>query len=244
MADTALLEIGLSDQRLHALSSKRIFFGHQSVGDNIIQRLRDSLAADSRLGFRIVNSRNPETVSGPAFIDAYIGENANPQSKNSDFLAIVNRGFDGIAMFKYCYVDIGEATSVRQMFHDYEATIDAVRRQNPLVRIVHVTVPLTTVIPSPKAWLKSLLGRNTAQRDNIKRNLYNTLLREAYPKEPIFDLATLESTHANGSRSFFKYGGEHIYTLTSEYTDDGGHLNQTGSRLAAKLLIEVLANVR
>ena len=62
----------------------------------------------------------------------------------------MDQGFTGIAMFKYCYVDIGETTDVRKMFNAYRGTIEEVRRSHPSVRIVHMTVPLTTVDSSPK----------------------------------------------------------------------------------------------
>ena len=201
------------------------------------------MAADPNLKLNIVRSRALKAVSAPAFVESPIGQNTDPKSKNADFLSIVNTGFTGIAMFKYCYIDIGESTDVTLMFREYQATIDAVLRRNPNARIVHVTVPLTTVSYSLKTKLKNLLGRNTAHHDNIKRNRYNAVLRQAFADEPIFDLAKVESTHADGSRSFFVSGGEPVYTLAPEYTDDGGHLNALGRQLAARHLIEVLASV-
>jgi hypothetical protein len=232
-----------TDQQIQTLSTQKVFFGHQSVGDNIIQGIEDIMASDPRLKLNIVNSRNPEAVPDPAFVATHIGQNTDPQSKNADFIAIMNQGFAGIAMFKYCYIDIGEATDVQQMFNAYQATIEDVRRNHPGVRIVHITVPLTTVTSQAKAWIKSMLGQNTAQDDNIKRNHFNSLLIEAYGKEPVFDLAAAESTHRDGSRSYFKSGDETIYTLAPEYTTDGGHLNEAGRSIAAERLLQVLASL-
>jgi lysophospholipase L1-like esterase len=177
-------------------------------------------------------------------VESHIGQNTDPQSKNADFLNVINQGFTGIAMFKYCYVDIGGTTDIQQMFKAYQATIDEVRRNHPGVRIVHITVPLTTVDSSAKAWLKGVLGRNTAQDDNLKRNHFNALLRQTYGQEPIFDLAEVESTHSDGSRSYFKNGNEIIYTLAAEYTTDGGHFNQAGRQRAAGQLLQVLAKLQ
>ena len=234
----------LSDQQLRTLARQKVFFGHQSVGENIIQGIREVMASDPQLKLNIVESRNPETVSGPAFVEAHVGQNTDPQSKNADFLKIVNQGFAGIAMLKYCYIDIGETTDVPRMFAAYQETINEIRLNHPGVRIVHVTVPLTTVGSPAKAWVKSMLGRNTAQDDNIKRNRFNFLLVQAYGNEPIFDLAAVESTHADGSRSYFTSGNEKIYTLAPEYTDDGGHLNKAGRRAAAEHLLQVLASLQ
>lgn len=237
-------EKSLTDQQIQTLLSEKIFFGHQSVGDNIVQGIREIAESDARLKLNLIASRNPETASEPALIETHIGRNTDPQSKNADFLAIMNQGFQGIALFKYCYVDIGEKTDVQQMFSAYQAMIEQIRKDHPAVRIVHITVPLMTVDSSPKAWLKNILGRNTVQEDNIKRNRFNALLRHAYEKEPIFDLAEVESTRSDGSRSYFKRADETVYTLAPEYTTDGGHLNEVGRRNAAQRLLEVLTSVR
>jgi len=233
----------LTDEQIQTLAQQRIFLGHQSVGDNLVQGIRDIMATDGRLHLNIIQSRNPEAVSSPAFVEAHVGQNTQPASKNSDFLAILSGGFEGIAMLKYCYVDINEKTEVQQMFDAYQATVETVRRNHPAIRIVHVTVPLTTVESGAKAWLKGVLGRNTAQMDNIKRNHFNQLLLRTYSQEPIFDLARVESTRSDGSRSSFNANDEVVYTLAPEYTTDGGHLNQKGRDLAAERLLEVLASV-
>jgi lysophospholipase L1-like esterase len=237
-------EQSLTDRQIQPLLREKILFGHQSVGDNIVQGIRDLAKSDARVKLNIVASRNPESVSEPAFIETYIGRNTDPQSKNAEFLAILSAGFHGIALFKYCYVDIGATTDVQELFNSYQSTINQIRSDQPGVRIVHVTVPLTTVESSPKAWLKGILGKNTSQEDNFKRNRFNALLRQAYAKEPIFDLAEVESTRSDGSRSCFMRGDETVYTLAPEYTTDGGHLNETGRRNAAERLLKVLADVR
>ncbi len=81
----------LTDQQIRSLASKRIFFGHQSVGDNILQGIRDLKASDPRLTLNLVSSADPETISGPAFIETHIGVNRNPDSKNDAFYAICRK---------------------------------------------------------------------------------------------------------------------------------------------------------
>jgi lysophospholipase L1-like esterase len=98
------------------------------------------------------------------------------------------------------------------------------------------------VEPPAKAWIKRLLGKATRQEVNVKRNEFNDLMRQTYAGiDPIFDLAEVESTHGNGSRSYFMQGDEKIYTLAPEFTTDGGHLNEVGRRMAAERLLLVLA---
>jgi len=49
--------------------------------------------------------------------------------------------------------------------------------------------------------------------------------------------------HSDSSRSYFTRDGEKIYALTSEFTTDGGHLNEAGRQAAAELLLQLLAKL-
>jgi len=105
-------------------------------------------------------------------------------------------------------------------------------------------VPLTNLEPTTKAWIKGLLGRTTAQDVNVKRNEFNSLLRNTYLGiDPIFDLAQVESTHPDGTREYFTRDGKAIYTLAPEFTTDGGHLNEFGRQSAAEALLQILAKL-
>lgn len=239
--------VTLSNAQVSSLETKKVFFGHQSVGADIIQGIKDVMAEDSRLKLKIVDSADPELVPGPAFVESPIGENRKPQSKNEAFATILEKGMGtqgGIAMYKYCYVDIDVSTDVQQMFARYREGISALKLKYPLLKVVHITVPLTTVEQDTKFRIKTLLGRTTTADINAKRNEFNRLLRQAYTgTDPIFDLAEVESTHPDGSRSYLMRGKETIYTLAPEFTTDGGHLNEVGRRAAAGQLLLVLANL-
>jgi hypothetical protein len=227
---------------------KRVFFGHQSVGKDIIDGIRDLVKADPRIKLNIVKSAVPETVSGPAFIESEIGENGHPEKKIQEFERIMGKGMGeqgGIAMHKYCYVDFDSSTNVRQLFEQYRKTVDALKAKYRSLTIIHITVPLTTVEPALKASIKRLLGRTTARDINVRRNQFNNLLLEEYKGiDPIFDLAEVESTNSDGSRSFFERDHRKIYTLSREYTADGGHLNELGRKKAAARLLVVLSHLK
>lgn len=217
----------LNDSQVHALLSQKIFFGHKSVGGNIVQGIHNLVAADTRLQLYMVSSDQPASVPRPAFIDSMIGENGDPASKDQAFAAIVNNGFggqDGVALYKYCYADITSSSDVQHIFQNYRATLDALKETYPRLKLVPVTVPLTT---------------DASQA----RHEFNNLLRQTYAGTPIFDLAEVESTHADGSRSYQVINGEIIYTLAAEYSSDGGHLNDIGRQAAAKRLLVTLANL-
>lgn len=239
---TATMSAGaLSDEQTRHLAAQTIFFGHQSVGDNIVQGIRDLMASDPRLRLNLITSPHPAGPIGPAFVESHIGENTHPRSKNKAFQNIMDEQRAGIAMMKYCYVDIGPETDVTRMFAEYSDLISQARAKYPKLKIIHITVPLTTVESTEKAWLKHALGRPTARADNLKRNQFNQLLRKEFESEGIFDLAQVESTHADGSREYFIEGGMKVYSLAPEYTSDGGHLNEIGRRLAAQQLLITLS---
>ncbi len=80
--------------------------------------------------------------------------------------------------------------------------------------------------------------------DNIARNDFNKLLFEEFiGKEPLFDIAGIESTGYDGKRSAFKKAGKSFYSLAPEYTQDGGHLNETGRKRVAEQLLIFLAGM-
>lgn len=244
---TILNRVRLSDERVANLETEKIFFGHQSVGDNIVEGIQDIMAEDSRLRLNVVNSAHPEQVAGPALVESHIGQNEDPQSKNEAFAAIVENGMGsqgGIAMYKYCYIDFNASTNVPQLFEAYRQEIAMLRSKYPLLKIVHITAPLTTVEPAMKAWLEAKLGRPSAWDFNAKRNAFGNLMRQTYAAtDPIFDLAEVESTHPDGSRSYVMRGKERIYTLAPEFTEDGGHLNKAGRRAVAEQLLLVLSRL-
>ena len=235
----------LSDQQIASITGKKTFFGHQSVGNNVVQGIRDLMRSDPRLKINIVKSADPQAIPGPAFVEFEIGRNGYPRSKNDAFAAILDKGMGvqgGIAMFKYCYVDVDSSTDVQKMFEDYRGEISALKAKYAALKIVHITVPLTTAEPTTRAWIKSMLGRITTQDVNVKRNEFNNLLRKTYSGiDPIFDLAAVESTQSDGTKSYFTRDGKAIYTLAPEFTTDGGHLNESGRQAAAQALLQILA---
>jgi hypothetical protein len=90
------------------------------------------------------------------------------------------------------------------------------------------------------------LGRVPAGlAENSKREEYSELLRRAYAgKEPVFDLARLESTAPDGSVASDRDGARQVPALAAVYTEDGGHLNQDAQLRLAREMLLVLASVR
>ena len=227
---------------LAAVAGSRIYFGHQSVGANVLEGLKELGGTASPLP--IVRSRDVDSVAGPALVEFTIGENGDPASKSRDFAAVLDAKRDStpaIAMFKYCYLDITPHTEVAPLFAAHRDSVRALQKRHPELTFVHVTAPLTTVEPTAKLLVKRLLGKPSSRDVNRKRNEFNALVRREFQGEPIYDLARIESSRPDGTRAFFVAGSDTVYTLAPELTDDGGHLNAAGRRAAALELLSVLS---
>lgn len=231
-----------------ALATTRIFWGHQSVGENILEGIQDILRDTPGASLRLLKTRDPASLSEPAFTHTDIGRNEDPKSKCDDFAVLMDEGFGyktDIAFFKFCFVDVVADTNVEEIFSYYRSTLERLKKQYPKTVFVHVTVPLTTVPRGPKVWIKQLLGTLEGwHADNAARNRYNELLLGHYTgKEPVFDLAAIESTFPDGRRCTFRYKGSLYSTLVPAYTHDGGHLNPVGRKLVAERLLKFLSGV-
>jgi len=225
-----------------SLAAKRVFFGHQSVGGNIMDGVAEVLAAHPGLGLHVTRSANLDAAAAPGIYHARIGQNGDPEGKAAAFTRIADAADPAIGLVTSCYVDVTGATDPDTLFADYQRRMADLRARHPGLVLVHVTMPLTSLGGRKERLMGWLRGTATTYDLNAIRNRYNGLLRAAYVgKEPVFDLARLESTHADGSRSFFTRGGDTIFYLAPELTDDGGHLNAEGRRRAAEEFLAVLA---
>jgi hypothetical protein len=224
-----------------ALAGARIYFGHQSVGFNLVDGMLDVMREVPGIRLRITESRTPAGCGSAFFAHSRIGRNTDALGKIEDFRAVMDSGAGGnvdIAFLKLCYVDIVKGTDVAAVFGTYVATIARLERKYPRVRFVHCTVPLTAAQTGIRARIKRLLGRPLwDDDDNIRRNEYNRLLVERYGTDNVFDLAGYESTCA-GARAAFEKDGRRYYALAPGYARDKGHLNADGRKyLAGQLLL-------
>ena len=228
------------------LERKRIFFGHQSVGYNIVEGVRELAEGKGPIALKILETTNPGDFSTPLFAHAAIGKNGDPRSKCEAFSNILDKQLQGkvdIALFKFCYVDITGATALEQTMTDYESLIERLKRKFPKIVFIHVTVPLNTTPMDLRSRVKRFIGYpQWVDTDNMKRDEFNRMLRDRYlGKEPVFDLAAVESIRPDGRRSTFRRNGRTYDSLTPEYTDDGEHLNPLGRKRAAEQLLITLA---
>lgn len=236
------------DTAWRALAAKRIFFGHQSVGGNIMDGVADVLRDRPALGLRVAAGEDALADGQAGFAHGAVGRNGDPGRKTDDFAKLVEgplRGRVDVAFHKYCYVDITESTDVPAVFARYRDAMARLRAGSPEVVFVHVTTPLVSVPSGPRAAIKKLLGRSSPRiAANLARERFNDLMREAYGgKEPLFDLAAIESTRPDGSRETLGSGDRAGYALVPAYSSDGSHLGETGRRRVAEELLAFLARL-
>jgi len=229
------------------LADQKIYFGHQSVGDNILEGIRDVMNKNPQIKLNLVETTDFGSFDAGVFAHSKVGKNVDPKSKIDAFAEILENGAGNkvnIAFLKYCFADVNDKTDINKVFDDYQKILSNLKAKYEHVKFVHMTIPLTTVQSGIKASIKKIIGRPVDGYDkNINRELYNEKLRTTYGgKELIFDIAKIESTLPDGTRSSFKESGMTYYSLAPEYTYDGGHLNEKGRKLVAEQLLIFLAN--
>jgi hypothetical protein len=236
---------------LQIIQNHRIYFGHMSIGENIIEGLQDILKKYPDIHLNIINLHQTQALPDYYFAHSYVGDNYNPQSKCHDFIQTINSKLTpGLeyAFLKFCFVDIDRNSNVKAILELYKTTIDSLRVKHPEIKIVHLTVPLISQKVSwylkLKRLVKKVIGRKDYfPMDNIKRNEYNELLQNYFKDEPIFDIARFESTYLDGRRELYNYHGIEYPALIFEYTDDAGHLNMIGRQIIAIELVKLLAKL-
>jgi len=233
------------------LAEKKIFFGHQSVGYNIIDGIADILNEHDYIKLNIIEAREPSAFDQPVFAHSQVGMNTKPFSKIKRFVEIMDSGVGSkvdIAFFKFCYVDIMRDSDPEKIFDGYNAALEGLKQRYPNTKFLHVTVPIRSTPKGAKKFLKQtvklLIGKPGFFEDNVMRHSYNGLLDNTYSKTGLFfDLAHIESVNAGGFGCYAVKGAEQVPVMAPKYTEDGGHLNNLGRKKVAEQLLIKLAEI-
>lgn len=228
------------------VADRRIYFGHQSVGQNILDGMR-TLCARSGVPIRWIEGDDPIVLDDPGFAHARIGRNHEPLSKIDAFAERIRNGIGNradIAFFKFCYVDVTAATEVEPLFGYYAEVMAGLKSQFPQTLFVHVTVPLTVAERSWRRWAARLRGRSAdqASADNAARARFNRALRSACAgKAPLFDLAAWETNARPGGKSAHPRADS--AALDRRMSSDGGHLSPRGQAVLGAALLDFLCDL-
>lgn len=234
----------VSPAQWSALASRRVYFAHMSVGGNIVDGIATIVKERPDLGLRLIRSSDPDSVEGGALIHNFVGENGDPTGKCADFARIIlgarQRPVD-VGAQKFCYADFGKGTDPDSVFEEYARRTEALRSQQPGLRILHVTAPLLVSRFDVKDIARKVLGKMTSKEQLAKVRRFNDLLRARYAGvDPIFDLAALE---ASGGLPYTSLPADQSLAA-SIATPDGGHLNEAGQRTIAARFLVFLAQLQ
>ena len=148
----AMPSLAASPESIERVASRRIFFGHQSVGGNLLDGVTD--VSGGKL--RVVQGRTPEALSTPGLVHTFIGQNEDPSGKVRDFEKALDevQGKADLAFFKFCYIDFSANTDVEKLFAEYLASMERLHTKYAADTYVHVTEPLTI-----EQWARRLRAR-------------------------------------------------------------------------------------
>lgn len=222
----------ISGADLKASSTVRVFFGHQSIGSNVLKGV-SSLYKAAGLGKPTlvdVTDGGSLPSTGGFIAHSFIGRNGYPLEKIAEFDATLRGGIADqvdVALLKFCYADVrGDRVDVAGIFKEYQAAMSALERDFPDVTFIYATAPLKSETPS----------------DNVSRTQLNTLIRSNYAKTGrLWDLAAIESTTPDGRKVGGELEGQPYDALYPGFTHDGGHLYREGTEVAAAPLLEIIA---
>lgn len=234
-----------SQSELTEVAGLRTFFGHQSVGQNIIDAIPAIYASQDTPSPTIVESSTPLQASGGYLQHAFIGTNGDPLGKIADFDRIMRSGVASqidVAAMKFCYIDFNESTDVDQVFNFYQETLGRLSKDYPNVTFLYITVPLTTE-RSLVTRVKDRLGLSdfNPPADNVIREKFNRKVRAEYSDSGrLFDIAAAQST-SDGIRTLRSYDGAEYYAMESSLASDLGHLNESGATAIGSAFLEAVA---
>lgn len=227
------------------LGNKKIYFGHQSVGYNIINGLLDILKEIPDIKLNVRESREAQDFGSPIFAHSLVGRNEDPMFKIEDFKEIIEGGIGdraNIAFFKFCYVDITRETDLDLLFARYAQTMEYLNSKYPQVAFIHMTIPVRVKPSGIKNTLKNILGMKSPDlEDGLARNRFNIMMRDKFEKTgKLFDLAKHESFVTPSAIDQLKQKNTF---LIPAYSDDGKHLNAYGRKIIARQLLLFLSSL-
>ena len=237
---------------INSLDGKVIYFGHQSVGSNILEGIQDLLTSTGQhLNIRSLKEFGSSDAS---MYHSYIGRNYHPEEKILEFTRLMNEGLGDkldIAFMKFCFVDAENLNNenIEQILHDYIVSMSDLEKKFPNVTFVYLTMPLTSkrtdFLGRIKNGIKTVLNKPIIGRDdNISRNHFNKLLRsEKGGTGRLFDIADLQATRDDNAKVSFRMAGKDYYAMDPRYTYDGGHLNEIGRGYIAYELLKFLSGL-
>lgn len=225
----------VSNATVRTALSKRTFFGHQSIGAQVLKGVTE-YARDAGVTNRTYP--DPESASLPSsggfLAQSYVGQNGDPLSKLAEFDRILRSGVGNridVAVIKLCYADIRADDDPVAVFQAYKRTLSALERDYPRVTFLYATEPV-------------VMASNSDGPNNVPRAVFNTLMRTEYVKTGrLWDVAAIESSTMAGRVVTGTHQGKVVAALNPEFASpDQRHITGPGPKAVAGPLLELIAN--
>ena len=232
---TADTTASLSRSDWDLLRTQTIYFGHQSIGTNVLDGLAQIAEGERWPALRVVEAASVPNAEA-VLLHNKVGQNGDPTSKIVDFKRGLEAGVGAhadIALMKFCFWDIRADTDVNQVFADYQNMVSTMAKAFPRLTLMHATVPLVVRDNDWRARIRRMLGQQVpTDLDNAKREVLNQQIRAAYGTR-VFDIARAEVDGPIASAG--------VPYLADGFSSDGAHLNQAGRRQVAAAFVRSLA---
>ena len=228
--------VNFTNEDVATVKLRKIYFGHKSVGGNIIAGIKRLSDIDVRTAYnqpgnndQSLRNNIEQLANGAALVEHDIGSDGQPFNKIASFERFMNdiiRNNVDVSFFKFCYMDIDRHSDINALIESYQEAMNRLHTRFPDVVLAHFTIPLYY---------------HNASYDNNKREQFNDWLRETY-KDKVFDIASIQSVGSNGAVALSR--DNVTIAMADEWTDDGGHLNDAGQNRIGGALIAFLAQVK
>ena len=139
------MEVNSSITNIKLFQETNIYFGHKSVGNNIIKGIRAIASENKRNDLIIYRLDEEEKLPENYFVHSSIGKNGDPISKIREFQTNIDSLIKEnlkIAMMKFCFADFDNNSDIDGVFQTYVTTIDSIKNDYPDLIIIHFTIPL------------------------------------------------------------------------------------------------------
>ena len=106
-------------EKWEKLSQKKIYFGHQSVGYNIMDGIEDLMKEHPQIKVNIVETTNESDFNVGILAHSRVGKNDDPKSKITEFVNFIDSGIGkkaDAAALKFCYVDMKPGRMLKNLF--------------------------------------------------------------------------------------------------------------------------------
>ena len=158
--ESKILKKEISKTALNKLSEKRIFFGHRSVGNNILQGIDDILTQYPGINLKILKYEEVKSSKDNGIIHAWIDQNGSPQSIAEDYTRMVEKlpGKEmdfALIRFTPWY----GKKDMDEILKDYTIAIEQLKQRHSKTVFIHGTFPLNHSKTSFKTWIKKLTGK-------------------------------------------------------------------------------------